>query len=128
MKLTILVVDDSPIMRRMIIKIIHLCNVNVDHIYEAGNGAEALALIEKNPVDLLFVDVNMPVMDGIKMLEIVRQDPLKKNLPIFIISTESNQQRIDFIKSKGAVFLHKPFTPENLREKILQIMEMQPNT
>ena len=125
MELNILVVDDSPIMRKMIIKTIHLCGLDIVEIYEAGDGKEALEKLKQHPVDLLLVDVNMPVMDGIEMLERVRHDPERKTMPVFIISTESNPKRIEFIKSQGADFLHKPFTPEDLREKIMQIVEMQ---
>lgn len=125
MKINILVVDDSPIMRKMIIKTIHLCGLDIGEIHEAGDGKEALEKMNQHPVDLLLVDVNMPVMDGIEMLERVRHDPQRKAMPVFIISTESNPKRIEFIKSQNADFLHKPFTPEDLREKIMQIVEMQ---
>lgn len=123
MKLNILVVDDSPIMRKMIIKTIHLCGLHIDNIYEAGDGKEALEKMKDCPVDLLLVDVNMPVMDGLEMLERVRYDKENKALPIFIISTESNEKRIEFIKSQNAEFLHKPFTPEDLKTKILQLVD-----
>jgi two-component system chemotaxis response regulator CheY len=123
MKLNILVVDDSPIMRRMIIKTIGLCGLNINNIFEAGNGRDALDIMEKFPVNFLFVDVNMPVMDGLEMLENVRLDPDNKALPVFIISTESNEKRIEYIKSQDAEFLHKPFTPEDLKRKILQLVD-----
>lgn len=125
MGLNILIVDDSPIMRKMIMKTIHLCGLEIEEIFEAGNGLEALEKLKQHPVDLLLVDVNMPVMDGIEMLERVRDDPKRLAMPVFIISTESNPKRIEFIKSQGADFLHKPFTPEDLRGKIMQIVEVK---
>jgi len=122
MKLNILIVDDSPIMRRMIKKTIGLSGLDIACIREAGDGKDALDKLKEQAADVLFVDVNMPVMDGLEMLERVRQDPNNKTLPIFIISTESNEKRIEYIKSQNAEFLHKPFTPEDLKKKILPLV------
>lgn len=114
----ILVVDDSPVMRRMIIKTIRLCQFEIEEIYEAGTGLEALNQLEKKFMDILFLDINMPEMDGIELLTRVRKIGNYNDVPIFIISTESNKNRIEFIESQNAEFLHKPFTPEDLRQKI----------
>jgi len=122
MKLNILIVDDSPIMRRMIKKTIGLSGLDIACIREAGDGKDALEKLKEQAADVLFVDVNMPVMDGLEMLERVRHDPNNKTLPIFIISTESNEKRIEYIKSQNAEFLHKPFTPEDLKKKILPLV------
>jgi len=122
MKLNVLIVDDSPIMRRMIKKTIVLSGIETGSIREAGDGQEALAQLEVHPVDILFVDINMPVMDGLELLERVRNQPENRDLSVFIISTESNEKRIEYIKSQNAEFLHKPFTPEDLKKKILQLV------
>ena len=122
MKLNVLIVDDSPIMRRMIKKTIVLSGIETGNIREAGDGQEALAQLEVHPVDILFVDINMPVMDGLELLERVRNQPENRDLSVFIISTESNEKRIEYIKSQNAEFLHKPFTPEDLKKKILQLV------
>lgn len=125
MKLNVLIVDDSPIMRRMIKKTIGLSGLDIANIHEAGNGQEALDQLDKHPVNILFIDINMPVMDGLELLERVRHDPKRKSLPVFIISTESNEKRIEYIKSQNAEFLHKPFTPEDLKRKILDLAGAQ---
>jgi len=122
MKLNVLIVDDSPIMRRMIKKTIVLSGIETGSVREAGDGQEALAQLEVHPVDILFVDINMPVMDGLELLERVRNQPENRDLSVFIISTESNEKRIEYIKSQNAEFLHKPFTPEDLKKKILQLV------
>ncbi len=126
MNFNILVVDDSPVMRQMIIKMLRLCDLDINKVYEAGNGHEALEQLKENEVDILFLDVNMPVMDGLEVLERVRHNPNVKALPIFIISTESNKKRIEYIRSQKANFLKKPFTPEQLRAKILEMYESLP--
>jgi two-component system chemotaxis response regulator CheY len=125
MAINILVVDDSAVMRSMIIKTINLCGLEVGEIHEAGNGQEGLRLLKDNWVDLLFIDVNMPVMDGMEMLDKVRNDPETRDLPILIVSTESNQDRIKTIDQKNAGFVHKPFPPEILRSKITGLLGIE---
>ena len=124
MALKILVVDDSPVMRRMIIRTINLCGLDIDTIHEAGNGYEGLETLDKHWVDILFIDVNMPVMDGMEMLKKVRERPNTRDLPVLIISTESNENRIRTIDESGAGFVHKPFTPENLKNRILERLNL----
>jgi two-component system chemotaxis response regulator CheY len=119
MAINILVVDDSAVMRSMIIRTIRNCGVEVGEVLQAGNGKEGLEALEDSWLDLLFIDVNMPVMDGMEMLEELKQRPDTRDLPVLIVSTESNQERINRIEELGAGFVHKPFTPEKLRERIL---------
>lgn len=71
---------------------------------------------------IFLIDVNMPVMDGMEMLERVRTNPEYVDLPILIVSTESNPERIQIIQKMNAGFVHKPFTPEVLRERILEAL------
>ena len=123
MPIEILVVDDSMVMRSMIKKTINLCGLDIGTIYEAGNGKEGLDMVEKQDVDLLFIDVNMPVMDGMEMLDQLRSRPETADLPILIVSTESHEGRIEKINQQNAGFVHKPFTPEMLRGKILEMMD-----
>jgi len=122
MAINILVVDDSEIMRKMIIRTINLCGLDIGEIYQAGNGQDGLAELDQNWIDILFIDVNMPIMDGMEMLKRVREKPETANLPILIISTESNPHRIKEIGDSGAGFVHKPFTPEILRKKIEEML------
>lgn len=124
MSLEVLVVDDSSVMRKMIIRTLKMSGVAIGTIYEASDGKEGLEILDNNWVDLLFIDVNMPVMDGMEMLEQVRSQPDTRDLPVLIVSTESNEQRIQVINKKRAGFVHKPFTPEKLREKILETTGM----
>ena len=124
MALKILVVDDSSVMRRMIIRTINLCGLEIESIHEAGNGHEGFEILDKYWVDILFIDVNMPVMDGMEMLKKLRERPDTRDLPVLIISTESNENRIRTIDESGAGFVHKPFTPENLKNRILERLNL----
>lgn len=122
MSVNILIVDDSAVMRSMIKKTIINSGVDVGEILEAANGKDGLELLETNWLDILFIDVNMPIMDGMEMLDEVRKKSETSDIPILIVSTESNHDRIEIIKNKNAGFVHKPFTPEILRERILEAL------
>lgn len=122
MAINILIVDDSSVMRKMISKTIKISGIGIDTIFEAENGKEGLELLNQHWIDVLFIDVNMPIMDGMEMLDHVRNRPDTKDLPILIVSTESNEKRIREIDQKKAGFVHKPFTPEVLREKIEEVL------
>jgi two-component system chemotaxis response regulator CheY len=123
MAINILVVDDSAVMRKIIQRTINLCGLDIGDLFEAGNGNEGLAELKKHLIDLLFIDINMPEMNGMEMLAEVRKYNKTKDLPVLIVSTESNKGRIDEIEHQGAAFIHKPFTPEALREKILHVVQ-----
>lgn len=118
MSLNILVVDDSAVMRAMIIKTLHMSGLPIGEIHQASNGQEGLAKMDENWIDLVLADINMPVMNGEEMLELMLQDAAKAHLPVIVISTEGSQTRIERIEQKGASFIHKPFTPETICEVI----------
>jgi two-component system, chemotaxis family, chemotaxis protein CheY len=122
MALNILVVDDSKVMRAIIIKTLRLSQSELGEVYEAGDGQEALKVLDDHWVDLALVDINMPVMDGGEMIERLRQNPATADLPVIIVSTEGSETRKEVLLQKGVGFVHKPFTPESLREAILRTL------
>ncbi|MBN2008493.1 response regulator [candidate division KSB1 bacterium] len=119
MALNVLVVDDSSVMRSMIIKTLRLCGVDLSEVHEASNGQEGLAILRDHWVDLALIDINMPVMNGEQMIEHIKSNPDTEDLAVIVVSTESSETRIDKLLDKGVQFIHKPFTPETLREIIL---------
>lgn len=121
MVFNVLVVDDSAVMRAMIIKTLKLSGAPVGEVYQAGHGAEALEVLQESWVDLALVDINMPVMNGEELIDRVRDDDETRDLAIIVVSTESSETRIQKILGKGAKFVHKPFTPEILRETIMDV-------
>jgi len=118
MSLNILVVDDSSVMRAMIIKTLRLSGLPLGQIHQAGNGQEGLDVLSSNWIDLALIDINMPVMNGEEMIDRLRRNPETADLPVIVVSTESSETCIEMLQKKGAVFVHKPFTPETLRETI----------
>ena len=113
----ILIVDDSSMMRAMIKRVVKLTNVPVEEILEAGDGAEALALLEQHDVQLLLTDINMPVMNGLDLLREIATHKRWRNLVRVIISTDgSNARRDEAAGLEVSCYLEKPFSPEVLRD------------
>ena len=122
MAMNVLIVDDSKVMRAMIIKTLRLSQLELGEVHEATNGQEALKVLDGNWIDLALVDINMPVMDGEEMINKLRQNPATADLPIIIVSTEGSETRKDRLMEKKVGFVHKPFTPETLRFAILRTL------
>ncbi len=120
MALNVLVVDDSSVMRSMIIKTLRLCGVELGDIHQAGNGQEGLDVLDEQWIDLALIDINMPVMNGEEMIKRVRSNSETEDLAIIVVSTESSETRIEYLLGKGVQFIHKPFTPEALHETIVK--------
>lgn len=121
MTLNMLVVDDSAVMRSVIIKTLRLSGLPVGEVHQAGNGVEALKVLGENWVDLALVDLNMPVMNGEELINHVRQDPETSDLNIIVVSTEGSETRINSLREKNVEFIHKPFVPEDLREMVFKL-------
>lgn len=123
MSLNILVVDDSETVRDIIAKTLAMAQVPVNELYKAANGKEALEILRDKWVDLVFSDINMPVMTGVEMIEKMNEDDLLKSVPVVVISTEGSATRIDQLKEKGVcAYVRKPFTPEKIREVVDSII------
>ena len=119
----VMIVDDSPTMRAVIKKAIRASGFKVEVFYEAGDGNEALALLQQEWLDLVITDYNMPHMDGMELLEHIKQNDDYSSIPVMLISTEGSEQRINEFMAKGAIdYIKKPFTPETLRSKLNRVM------
>ncbi len=116
---SVLLVDDSNTMRKIISRSLRQAGIEFDNIYEAADGQEALDLLEKNSVDIVLSDINMPTMDGISFLrEKAARDNIK-DIPVVMVSTETGDDIINEAKSLGAVgALKKPFNAD-LVNKVL---------
>ena len=121
MSLRTLIVDDSAMMRAMLKKALKVGRIPVGEEFIASNGREALELLRDETIDLALVDLNMPVMDGLTLLEEMRADEALVDIATIVISTEGSKPRIERVRDLGADFLRKPFTPEQLREIVLRV-------
>jgi len=116
---SLMIVDDSGTMRKIIMRTIRMSGLNFKRTEEAGNGVEALEKLNSGSVDIMLVDINMPEMDGAELVKKVREIPACKRTKIVMVSTESSQEIIERIVADGADgFIIKPFTPEKFHEKL----------
>jgi two-component system chemotaxis response regulator CheY len=122
MSLSVLVVDDSAVMRTMILKSLRMAQVPVGEVYEASNGQEGLEALQQHWIDLAIVDINMPVMDGEQMVELAQADAETADVPIIVASTEGSETRINRLINRGVRFVHKPFAPEIIRDVIFEMI------
>jgi len=126
MAYNILIVEDSATIRAVISKILQMAEVPVGELWEASNGKEALEVLHTKWVDLVFADINMPVMSGLEMIEQMVADGLLATVPVIVVSTEGSSTRIEELSSKGVrAYLRKPFTPEALKQVISEILEVE---
>ena len=123
MSYTILVVDDSAIVRTMVKKAIAMAGLDVGQVHEAAHGKEALAVLARNWIDVVFVDINMPEMTGVELIQHMKADPALSSTPVVVVSSESSQARIDELMRYGAqAYVKKPFRPEQFREVVQEIL------
>lgn len=120
---SILLVDDSATMRKIIMKTIRMAGVEVSEMKEAGDGEEALEKLSEGIVDVILCDVNMPGMGGLELVKKVREMPSCDNTKIIMVSTESSDDLIQGILKDGADdYVTKPFTPEKIEAKLAPYM------
>jgi len=123
MAYSVLIVDDSPVMRSFIRRVIGLSGFEVGECFEASDGEEALAELREHRVDVILTDINMPKMNGEEFLKRLEQQGTLKSVPALVISTDATKNRILRMLSLGAEgYLTKPFSPESLREELERIL------
>ena len=117
----ILVVDDSHIMRNIVKNIFSELKIPSQFL-EAADGKAAYNLLEANKVDLVFLDWNMPEMDGLEFLKKVRSMPDYKNLPIIMVTSEAAKYHVVEALQAGATdYIVKPIHERVFKEKVLEI-------
>jgi two-component system, chemotaxis family, chemotaxis protein CheY len=122
--LSLLIVDDSPMMRSFIRRVLALSGLPEHEIAEAGDGEEALRVMRGQRVDVVLSDINMPKMSGSELIRTMREEPALRDIPVIVLSTDSTLQRIESMRAYGARgYLSKPFPPEALRAEIERVLE-----
>ena len=120
----ILIVDDSATMRKIIRRNLRQAGYDPTDVLEAGDGAEALTVLEGNTVDIIFSDVNMPNMNGVEFLDKVKASDATSKIPVIMITTESTKEAVFEFTSHGASgCVAKPFTADQLGSVISQVLE-----
>jgi two-component system chemotaxis response regulator CheY len=121
-KMKFLVVDDFSTMRRIVRNL--LKELGYSNVDEAEDGVEALSKLRAGGFDFVVSDWNMPNMDGLTMLQNIRQDPALKHLPVLMVTAEAKKENIIAAAQAGASgYVVKPFTAATLDEKLSKIFE-----
>jgi DNA-binding response OmpR family regulator len=122
---TILIIDDSAVIRRMIKRILAPANYQ---LLEAKNGIDALEIIQKNKIDLALLDMEMGEMNGMEVLKSIKQTEANFHLPVFIISSNLDIEIMRNAYKEGALdYFKKPFSPEELKLKVEQVIKQKQN-
>lgn len=118
-----LIVDDSSVMRKIVERSLRQAGINVASVLEAGNGAEALGVLNNGKVDLILCDINMPVMDGLEFIQQLGGVQNAKGVPVVMITTEGSEAHVVQALSAGARgYIRKPFTPDQVKGQIVPLL------
>jgi two-component system chemotaxis response regulator CheY len=117
---TILIVDDSSTMRKIIAMHLSQSGLEIDRVVMAENGVEALKILDNEKVDLVLTDMNMPEMGGLAFLSEVRDgDRHYRSIPIVVVSTESEAGLVrEALRIGASQYVQKPFTAAKLAESL----------
>lgn len=119
----ILIVDDSQTMRRMIMASLRgLAGVTFD---EASSGLEAIERLALGPVNLMTLDLNMPDMHGLEVLQFVRKHHAYRTIPIVVITTKGEEASRSAVLAAGATrYVTKPFSPPMLAALVNELLQV----
>lgn len=115
--LDVLVVDDSALARKMICRTLN--KMGIEKITEAGDGSEAIPLIQTNRYDLILTDFNMPEVDGHELLRFIRTESNQNSVPVLMVTTEGDAGKLAAIQQDGvSAIMDKPFEPSEVKQLI----------
>jgi two-component system chemotaxis response regulator CheY len=123
MPIRALIIDDSSVMRKIVTRSLRQAGIDLSQVLEAGNGAEALAILQESKVDLILCDINMPVMDGLEFIKQLPGVPNAKDVPVVMITTEGSESHVVQALSCGARgYIRKPFTEEQVKDQVIPVL------
>lgn len=121
--LTVLIVDDSTVMRNFIKRVLRMSGLPIAETLEAADGSAALERLNTAMVDLVLCDINMPVMNGEELLRHMESDDDLRRVPLIVVSTDSSTHRVEMMLAYGARgYVQKPFQPEVLRTEVERVL------
>jgi len=122
MGLRVLIVDDSSVMRKILERSLRQASKSaIDEVIEAGDGGEAMEKLEGASVSVIFSDINMPHVNGLEFLRLLKESP-HKDLPVIIVTTEGGERTVMEAISLGAKgFIRKPFTAAQMVDALAKV-------
>ena len=124
MGLSVLIVGDSAVMRKILERSLRQAQVQIEQVLEARNGAEALERLKAEAgIQVVFSDVDMPNMDGLEFLRQLRQLDQFRKIPVVMVTTEGSEATVMEARSLGASgYIKKPFTPLQMQEALQKVL------
>ena len=120
---TCLVVEDSPMMRQLLV--FALSRIRNFTVIEADDGVDGLKKLAAHKFDLIITDINMPIMDGLKLVKRIRSDAVHREVPIMIITTEGAQEDRQRAMQLGAnEYVTKPIQAPQVIGKVKQLLNI----
>jgi two-component system chemotaxis response regulator CheY len=120
---TCLVVEDSPMMRQLLV--LALSRVKSLQVVEADDGVDGLRKLATGKFDIILTDINMPIMDGLKLVKRVRSDPTHKDVPIIVVTTEGSEEDKERALQLGAnAYITKPIQAPQVIAKVRALLKM----
>ena len=120
---TFLIIEDSPTMRQLIR--FALNRIPGAQVIEASDGVDGLKKLSSNEIDLILSDINMPIMDGLKLVNLVRSNESYKKIPIVIITTEGAKEDKDRAMALGAdAYITKPIQSTALLSTVKELLNL----
>lgn len=124
MESDVLIVDDSAAIRKILQRVLRQTGMAIRTIYEAGDGQEALDVLNVQSVHLVLSDINMPKMDGLQLLGAIKSSANWQNIPVVMITTEGGEAKVgEAVRLGAAGYVRKPFTADQIKEKLAGILE-----
>lgn len=121
--INVLVVEDSPTMRQLII--FALKRLRDAEIVEASDGVDGYKKLSQKKFDIILTDINMPVMDGLKLVSLIRKDQVHKDVPIVIITTEGAMEDKERALSLGAnAYITKPIQASKVLSTVKELLNI----
>ncbi len=118
----ILVVDDSSVARKIVIRTLKIVGHTESGFLEAGDGQEALDILEEQEVELIVTDLNMPIMDGVTLVRKLKANPRRQHIPVIVVSSLLNEAAKDSLRGRGVdLLVEKPLSPPSLSAALAQI-------
>ncbi|KIM11418.1 MAG: response regulator receiver protein [Sulfuricurvum sp. PC08-66] len=121
--ITVLTVDDDPINIKLVKSILQK-DSRVKHVYEATNGADAMEILKSDPaINIVLLDVIMPIMNGIETLQVIRAGDTYAQIPVIMLTTDETR-RTEALEFGANDFIRKPVKPSDLIQKVHTLIDL----
>ncbi len=110
-------------MRKVVLRVLKMADVDFESVLEAGDGNEALNLLRAHHVALIMCDINMPVMSGLQLLQQIKDENLAVGVPIVMVTTENSEPQVRQAILAGARgYIRKPFTVDHIKNNVKPLL------